>query len=499
MERNNALHPKTLTQPDRGRNLADLRLASERFILVGIWLHGPGLALAAWSLDAYLMSVMALWLAVAVSATIAHHRRPGVASTRAMISVCLCALPALVLMVLSGTSWQSDAHMMFFAEVAVTAALLDLWALIAGVVVVAVHHLVLNFVFAALVFPDGGDVARVVFHAAVLLLECAALAWLVDQTAKALQAAQTATVQVANSARLHEEEQQRITLEANGVARAARCQTAEIFQASFGKLISLLTSDAAMLHTTAQSMSDTAGRTNRQANAVAAAATAASAGVETVSEAADALTASIHEISRQVSQSTAVTGKAVEETRRTDVIVRALAEGAQKIGDVVRLISGIAGQTNLLALNATIEAARAGEAGKGFAVVASEVKNLAAQTARATEDIASQIATIQTTTSDAVGAIRDIAATIGRINEITTEIAAAVEQQGAATREIASNVQRASQGTEKVSSTLALVSAASLTVKNAADGLLSSADGVFDQSTLLSSELDRLLKTIRAA
>lgn len=499
MERNNALHPKTLTQPDRGRNLADLRLASERFILVGIWLHGPGLALAAWSLDAYLMSVMALWLAVAVSATIAHHRRPGVASTRAMISVCLCALPALVLMVLSGTSWQSDAHMMFFAEVAVTAALLDLWALIAGVVVVAVHHLVLNFVFAALVFPDGGDVARVVFHAAVLLLECAALAWLVDQTAKALQAAQTATVQVANSARLHEEEQQRITLEANGVARAARCQTAEIFQASFGKLISLLTSDAAMLHTTAQSMSDTAGRTNRQANAVAAAATAASAGVETVSEAADALTASIHEISRQVSQSTAVTGKAVEETRRTDVIVRALAEGAQKIGDVVRLISGIAGQTNLLALNATIEAARAGDAGKGFAVVASEVKSLAAQTTTATEEIGAQIRHIQAATVEAVEAIRSIGGTIAEVNVIAANIAAAVEEQGASTAAIARNVERTVASAHDVTVTSAKVSAAANQTGDEAGQVLEAAGGLSQQATRLTADLSEFVSGIRAA
>src|SRR5262249_6109079 len=162
----------------------------------------------------------------------------------------------------------------------------------------------------------------------------------------------------------------------------------------------------------------------------AAASEQASTNVQTVASAAEELSASIAEISRQVSQAAKVAGDAVSRATATNQSVAALAEGAQKIGDVVKLINDIAGQTNLLALNATIEAARAGEAGKGFAVVASEVKSLANQTAKATDEIAAQIQGIQASTKDAVTAIREIAGVIGQVSEISTTIAAAVEEQG---------------------------------------------------------------------
>ncbi|MCS6853465.1 MAG: methyl-accepting chemotaxis protein, partial [Elioraea sp.] len=177
----------------------------------------------------------------------------------------------------------------------------------------------------------------------------------------------------------------------------------------------------------------------------------ASSNVATVASAAEQLSASIAEITRKVAESAQVTAAAVARARETDATVQGLADSAKRIGDVVRLIGDIAGQTNLLALNATIEAARAGEAGKGFAVVASEVKNLASQTAKATEEIAGQIAAIQGETGRAVEAIRAIGSVIDEVNQIASAIAAAVEQQAAATREIARNVQEASRGTREVS------------------------------------------------
>ncbi len=187
------------------------------------------------------------------------------------------------------------------------------------------------------------------------------------------------------NARLQAAEQEGRKAQTAAEQKAVMNRTADAFEASVGSLVSLLSADAATLQGTAQSMSVIATKTNDQASNVAASAEEASAGVQTVAAAAEELTTSIHEISRQVAQSAKITGQAVEDARRTDTIVRALAESARKIGDVVQLISGIAGQTNLLALNATIEAARAGDAGKGFAVVASEVKSLAAQTAKATD------------------------------------------------------------------------------------------------------------------
>ena len=199
-------------------------------------------------------------------------------------------------------------------------------------------------------------------------------------------------------------------------------------------MVGKVSSAATELQATAQSMTGTAGQATQHATSVAAAAEQASANVQTVAAASEELASSIAEISSQVAQSAKVAGKALEDARRTDAVVQALAEGAQKIGEVVGLINDIAGQTNLLALNATIEAARAGDAGKGFAVVASEVKNLATQTGKATDDIARQIAQIQTATKDAVVSIQGIGVTIGEISEIAAAIAAAVEEQGSATK-----------------------------------------------------------------
>jgi ABC-type transporter Mla subunit MlaD len=222
-----------------------------------------------------------------------------------------------------------------------------------------------------------------------------------------------------------------------------------------------------------QAMAQTTEQTNRQAITVAAASEEASSNVQTVASAAEELSSSIREIARQVEHSARIAQKGAEEARRTDVTVQGLSDAAQKIGEVVRLINDIAGQTNLLALNATIEAARAGEAGKGFAVVASEVKNLASQTAKATEEITAQISAIQSATEETVTVIRGIGVTISEINEISTVIATAVEQQGAATQEIARNVQQAAAGTQAVSNNIQEVTRAASEAGSAAGEVLS--------------------------
>ncbi len=217
------------------------------------------------------------------------------------------------------------------------------------------------------------------------------------------------------------------------------------FEAKVGELVGGLSSASAKMEDTAQSMSSTAADTNRQAAMVAAASEQTSTNVQTVASATEELTSSIAEIGRQVAQSTEVAARAVENARRTGGSARSLAEGAQKIGDVVTLIQTIAAQTNLLALNATIEAARAGEAGRGFAVVASEVKSLAGQTAKATTEIAEQVAAIQTASDETVTAIRHVADVIAEIDQIGIAIASAIEQQGSATKEISRSVQEAAR------------------------------------------------------
>jgi len=271
------------------------------------------------------------------------------------------------------------------------------------------------------------------------------------------------------------------------------------FDESTSGSLRALASASTELQTTAQSMNVTAEEASRQSTAVAAASEQASTNVQTVAAAAEELSSSIAEIGRQVSESSRITGQAVDQATRTNSQVQALADAAQRIGDVVKLINDIAGQTNLLALNATIEAARAGEAGKGFAVVASEVKSLATQTAKATEDIAAQVKAIQGATGDSVQAIAEIASTIGRVNEIATTIAAAVEEQGAATQEIARNVQQASAGTAEVSSNIAGVTQAATETGTAATQVLEASGELARQNETLRSEVSRFLVNIRSA
>ncbi len=282
--------------------------------------------------------------------------------------------------------------------------------------------------------------------------------------------------------------------------RAARMEAkiAE-FESTVRSALDNLAQSANSMQSTAQSMSNTADQSNALVNAVASAAEETSVNVQTVSAGTEQLSSSIQEISRQVVTSAEIAKKAVDEAGATDATVQSLADSASRISVVVDLIQTIASQTNLLALNATIEAARAGEAGRGFAVVASEVKSLASQTAKATDEIRTQIASMQEVTTSAVGAIQGIGRIIGEINDVTTTIAAAVEEQGAATREIARNIQHAAGGTSEVSSNIVGVSTASAEAGAAAGEVLSASDALRREADMLRGEIDAFLNDMRAA
>jgi len=271
------------------------------------------------------------------------------------------------------------------------------------------------------------------------------------------------------------------------------------FEGQMRAALDALGGAAGQMRDTSDGMSATSAQTNTQVKTAATASEEASTNVQTVAAASEELSASISEISRQVAHAATIAGRAVDETRRTDSTVQSLAETAGRIGEVVKLISDIAGQTNLLALNATIEAARAGDAGKGFAVVASEVKSLANQTAKATEEISAQIAAVQKVTGDAVDAIKGIGATIGEVSAVATSIAAAVEQQGAATQEITRNTQEAARRTRDVSESISGVSEGADATGAAARGVKTAADALGVQAERLHDQVGDFLAKIRAA
>ena len=279
--------------------------------------------------------------------------------------------------------------------------------------------------------------------------------------------------------------------------RAAMARLAGEFEAKVGHVVEQVGGSATQMQTTAQSMSRLSASTSAQAGAVAAAAEKATGNVESVASASQQLGASIVEISQQVRHQSGMAEKAAEAADASNTQVTGLTEKVASIGAVVELITSIAKQTNLLALNATIEAARAGEAGKGFAVVASEVKNLALQTAKATDEIAGQIGAVQSQTDATVSSIRMINETISAVREASTAVAAAIEKQNTSTHEIGRSTEEASQATREVSDAIGGVSGAADESGRGAQDVLASAQQLSDQARELQSAVADFVERVR--
>ncbi|MDK9698097.1 MAG: methyl-accepting chemotaxis protein [Siculibacillus sp.] len=485
--------------PETG--ISDLRVSFRRIFMAILPVSALVVALSALLTGQYLVPTLALGAIFAGLGTGALAVMGDRPVSRQIASAALMGMVGLLVLATAGSNWQIDMHMAFFAALAVVAGWVCWPSIIVAAAVVAVHHLLLNFVYPAAVFPQGADFSRVVLHAVILVVQAATLVWLtlrlsssfetVERATRAAEAARVAADAAATKERdlSMDQERRRIDVEA----------AISGFERNIASTISELGARAQQMAGTARTLQDSSQATSTEVATAEAASSSATSSVDGVAAAAEELSASIAEIAARVERTEAIVNAANHDAEAASREVESLASAADKIGYVIALIQNIAGQTNLLALNATIEAARAGEVGRGFAVVASEVKELATQTSKATEDISAQIAEVQTATAGAVDAIRKIVGRMNEIDQLTNAVGTSIEQQNGATHEIARNVEAAANGVKHVASLLGDVATAS-TRTVAASGTVSSVSAAVNEATAsIRCDVDAFLAKVRAA
>lgn len=490
--------------------------AFSRVLLLALWGHVPIILIAGLLIGQSGMIATTAFSAVLVGLThFLFKTRPDSAEFQSIAAITTSALPAILVFVFRGHPWQIDIHMYFFVALAVVAGFINWRPVVAAAIFTAVHHLSLNFLVPSWVFPEGADFLRVIIHAIVVVLEVAILIWLTLSLNRSFEASSNAlnealeAKRIAEAARqetneakkaeqalkqLEEEQERNAKLQDEAAAEAERIQreaderlltiTTE-FEAQISGALEAVSKFSHELLLQTEKLDRIAGDTNKDVISADGAAQEVAQNVNTVAASAEEMSSNIQEIAQQVRDSATVADSAKGKAEEGNAVIIQLVDRAQKIRDVLSLIGDIAEQTNLLALNATIEAARAGEAGRGFAVVASEVKNLAGQSASATEEIAALINDIQSATDSVVAVNTDIVNVIDDISKSSNSVAESINQQSVATTEITKSAQIASGETQNASDlvqrtakSIAEVSKASSETGNALNMLIQETDSL---------------------
>jgi methyl-accepting chemotaxis protein len=431
------------------------RTVAQALIVLGL-VHVAILVLIAWMLDRDPREIGAAALLFAAVPLALFWSRRSVVTVALALAVALVGQTSLLVYAFDGHPWQIEMHFYYFAVLAMLSGFCEWRVLILAAALISLHHLGLNVVLPAALYPGGSDFLRVVVHAVVVIVEVAMLMLIGQTIRRAFMAAQEArrAAETAHSDLEALTSNQKDDL-ASTATRADRLHgLLERFNQEMTESIEIMHANATGLQTGATNLGVVAARASAQSATVSVISEDTARKVKLAADAGQEMALTIAEVGSNAARSSQLAGAAVTEAEGTNATIDEMATVASEIGKVTELISAIAAQTNLLALNATIEAARAGEYGRGFAVVAQEVKALAGQTAKATADIASRIAAMQATTARSVSAIQSISRRVRELNTFSARIASAVEQQAEATRNIGDNVNSASAGVSQVESSV---------------------------------------------